>query len=128
MADKEEQLSANFKRSEFACNCGCGSDDISLTLVDLVQKIRDYIGKPITISSGIRCPKHNKQEGGVANSQHVLGTAADLHTPLKPRDLFAKVKELYSDYKIPELGYCQLYSWGVHLDCREKKANSIFNG
>lgn len=40
--------------------------------------IREKLGKPILISSGYRCPILNKAVGGVGNSQHQKGLAADL--------------------------------------------------
>ena len=40
--------------------------------------IREKVGKPILISSGFRCPVLNKAVGGVSNSQHQKGLAADL--------------------------------------------------
>jgi zinc D-Ala-D-Ala carboxypeptidase len=42
----------------------------------LLEPIRKILG-PIHISSGWRCPKLNKLVGGVPNSQHVTGEAAD---------------------------------------------------
>lgn len=123
-----DKMSANFRKGEFACKCGCGYDDIKQELVDVVQVIRDKINRPITISSGCRCEAHNKRVGGVESSQHRLGTAADLHTPIDPTRLFDIIKELYKEGKIPELGYCQRYTWGCHVDTRPQKARNIFNG
>lgn len=47
-------------------------------LADYLDGIREKVGKPILISSGFRCPVLNKAVGGVANSQHQKGLAADL--------------------------------------------------
>lgn len=47
-------------------------------LADYLDIIREKLGKPILISSGFRCPVLNKAVGGVANSQHQKGLAADL--------------------------------------------------
>jgi uncharacterized protein YcbK (DUF882 family) len=122
-------LSKNFNKSEFACKCGCGYDDVHEDLVKVLEIIRDDIDEPIMINSGCRCEKHNKASGGVSNSQHRFGTAADIRAKdTKPKVVFQKIKDLYSAYKIPELGYCQLYSTFVHVDVREKKANTVFNG
>lgn len=44
----------------------------------VLQPIRDRYGKPIHVSSGYRCPKLNKAVGGVANSKHQTGEAADI--------------------------------------------------
>ena len=47
-------------------------------LADYLDGIRSKFGKPILISSGYRCPMLNKAVGGVVNSQHLKGLAADL--------------------------------------------------
>ena len=44
----------------------------------MLQPIRDAWGKPIKVTSGYRCPRLNTMVGGVKNSQHVLGQAADI--------------------------------------------------
>jgi len=72
------KLSTNFNKSEFSCGCGCGYDDISPKLVDKLQNLRDLVGKPIVVTSGCRCHDYNKHIGGVSNSPHLLGLAADI--------------------------------------------------
>lgn len=47
-------------------------------LADYLDNIREKFGKPILVSSGYRCPMLNKAVGGVVNSQHLKGLAADL--------------------------------------------------
>lgn len=47
-------------------------------LADYLDNIREKLGRPILVSSGYRCPVLNKAVGGVANSQHQKGLAADL--------------------------------------------------
>lgn len=47
-------------------------------LADYLDDIRAKFGKPISVSSGYRCPLLNKAVGGVVNSQHQKGLAADL--------------------------------------------------
>ena len=44
----------------------------------VLQPLRDAMGESIKIGSGYRCPQLNKAVGGVSNSQHVNGEAADL--------------------------------------------------
>ena len=44
----------------------------------VLQPLRDAMGEPIKIGSGYRCTKLNKFVGGVCNSQHTRGQAADL--------------------------------------------------
>ena len=44
----------------------------------VLEPLRVAMGEPIKIGSGYRCEKLNKAVGGVSNSQHVNGEAADL--------------------------------------------------
>jgi len=70
-------LSKNFSRSEFACRC-CSKAEINPRLVDALQELRDLACAPVRISSGYRCPEHNRAVGGATRSQHLLGNAADI--------------------------------------------------
>lgn len=48
--------------------------------VDMVlDPLRRIYGHPIIITSGYRCDKLNKLVGGVSNSWHTKGNAADIH-------------------------------------------------
>lgn len=71
-------LSKNFSRSEFACHDGCGFDLPVPELVARLQALRSLVGRPIYINSGCRCKKHNAAVGGVPDSQHLFGRAADV--------------------------------------------------
>ena len=71
-------ITANFNRSEFACKCGCGKDDIKDELAIKVQKVRDLINRPISINSGVRCRVHNALSKSKPTSSHIEGWAADL--------------------------------------------------
>ena len=44
----------------------------------VLQPLRDAMGHEIKIGSGYRCPRLNAAVGGVSNSQHLNGEAADL--------------------------------------------------
>ena len=44
----------------------------------VLEPLREAMGEPIKIGSGFRCPQLNRAVGGVANSQHLTGQAADL--------------------------------------------------
>lgn len=55
---------------------------IEESIVALTEQVldpaREALGKPVVVNSGFRCPLHNKTVGGVYNSQHVKGEAADI--------------------------------------------------
>lgn len=111
------KLSEHFDISEFACH-HCGkSTKISPRLIELLETLRKNIGGlPIHINSGYRCPVHNANVGGVPNSQHVLGTAADLAIPAKlTLNQFLKhVEKLPFDW----VGVYP-YSYFIHVDVRD---------
>ena len=61
-------------------NTPTGDVVVSMTTLinECLDPIRELYGKPITVTSGFRCPMLNKAVGGVNSSQHVKGEAADL--------------------------------------------------
>jgi zinc D-Ala-D-Ala carboxypeptidase len=83
------KLSKNFALEEFTKSVTAEKADIDNTpnpiqigklknlCEDVLQPLRDALGKPITITSGFRCHKLNKLVGGAENSQHQSGEAVD---------------------------------------------------
>jgi len=75
-------LTEHFSKYEFKCCCSeCKHRKIhiDLNLVYRLEEIRELIGgKPINITSGVRCKAENSRSGGDSNSPHVLGKAADI--------------------------------------------------
>lgn len=47
----------------------------------LLDPLRRLYGKPMAVTSGYRCEKVNRLAGGVADSQHMKGEAADCYVP-----------------------------------------------
>lgn len=47
---------------------------------NVLDKARVALGKPIHVNCGYRSPALNAKVGGVANSQHVTGEAADIES------------------------------------------------
>jgi zinc D-Ala-D-Ala carboxypeptidase len=70
-------LSRNFKRTEFACP-HCGVALVRPRLEACLEVLRSYRRQPILIVSGYRCPVHNRDVGGAADSQHMYAAAADI--------------------------------------------------
>lgn len=87
------KLSKNFDSAEFRCKCGCGFDTPDKELISKLQRARDIYAKPMFITSGCRCPKHNKNVGGVSSSAHITGKAADIATP-SGKERFLIIKAL----------------------------------
>lgn len=53
--------------------------NINLLVDNVLDPIRDKFCAPVIITSGYRCPQVNRLVGGVDNSQHLSGCAADFH-------------------------------------------------
>ena len=112
-----------FKKSEFKCKCGRYCDgypaEMDVVAVRYADAIRKRIGKPLHVSSGLRCRQHNANVGGVSNSQHMLGTAIDLACPsgVTPAEMKKIAEEVMGN-----TGGIGLYSWGIHIDSRKTKA------
>jgi peptidoglycan hydrolase-like protein with peptidoglycan-binding domain len=73
-----------FDRSEFKCKCGgkyCNGypAEPDERMVRIADQLRKNLGVPITIVSGLRCKNWNAIQGGVSNSQHMYGEAADIY-------------------------------------------------
>lgn len=66
--------------------------NINLLVDNVLDPVRDMVNAPIIITSGYRCPQVNRLVGGVDNSQHMSGCAADFHvkgfTPSMMYDVF----------------------------------------
>lgn len=66
--------------------------NINLLVDNVLDPVRDMVDAPIIITSGYRCPQVNRLAGGVDNSQHMSGCAADFHvkgfTPSMMYDVF----------------------------------------
>ena len=85
-------------------------------LIVLCDRIRRLYGKPIVVNSGYRSPEHNAKVGGVADSLHVKGRAADITTLLKDRDDLPRLQEIC--LKLNSTGGVGLYDTFVHVDIR----------
>ena len=111
-------LSRNFGTHEFACQCGCNTGKIHDDLIRVLQEVRDHFGKPMTVTSGIRCERHNAGVGGSKRSQHISGKAADFKVKgVEPKEVYEWLLQKY-----PKTYGMGLYASWVHLDVRQVKA------
>ena len=120
------KLTENFKRQEFDCKDGTKVPAELLPniqkLAEQLQILRDCLGESIHINSGYRSPAYNKRIGGVKNSQHVLGKAADITCKSKtPKQLAAIIEKLITAGTL-RFGGIGVYPGFVHVDIRQGKA------
>lgn len=96
------QMSTHFNSSEFRCKCGQVHDYIiDTTLVDKLEELYSVLGasKGI-ISSGYRCPTHDRAVGGNGSGQHTKGTACDIifydkdNKPISSKIVSCKAQDL----------------------------------
>lgn len=116
------KLSKDFRVREFRCKNGADVIFVDTALVELLQKIRDHFGAPITINSAYRTPEYNKKVGGSTYSQHQYGKAADIVVKgVKPAEVAA-----YAEQLMPSYGGVGRYATFTHIDTRDEK--SRWNG
>lgn len=108
-----------FDREEFRCQCKgkyCNGFPVEPEeeLVRTCNEIRRRLGVPVSIvdrgGSGVRCSRHNTAVGGVGNSNHLYGKAADLHSEKSPKEMYRVAEEVLGNSG--ELG---IYDWGIHV-------------
>lgn len=79
-----------FTEKEFWCKCtecqkmkqaGMPADvqqNVRALVSEVLDPVREKLGGPLRVNSGYRCREHNLKVGGVRNSQHMAGEAADI--------------------------------------------------
>lgn len=90
---EDQILTPHFRLSEFSRSQTADSHGIDNSVPEelipslrnlceqVLEPLREHFNKPVVISSGYRCPKLNRLVGGVSNSQHQKGEAADIVLP-----------------------------------------------
>lgn len=72
-----------FTRAECKCKCGgryCNGypAEMKERVMRIADAARKHFNAPADVISALRCQRHNANEGGVANSQHMYGEAMDI--------------------------------------------------
>lgn len=119
--DGGKKLSTNFAVKEFACKDGSDAVLVAPRLVMVLQSLRSHFCAAVTINSGYRTPQYNAKMGGVTDSQHCYGTAADIVVRGKtPAQVAAYARQL-----MPDWGGVGIYTKEgfTHIDVRESKAD-----
>ena len=100
---------------------------------EVLEPLRQHYGAPIRITSGFRCEALNKAVGGVGNSQHMDGEAADLSVPSEEvaRDWFQWLAH-HTDFDQLLFEHSQrLHNRWLHVSCcwdsRRNRHQSIYN-
>ena len=121
------QLSPHFNAREFRCSCGKSHETlIASELVNKLETLYTALNcSKIIVTSGYRCPEHDKAVGGTSSGQHTKGTAADVccygqdGQPIssktvccKAQDLgFGGIANITSSYQYTHLDVRTGYRW-----------------
>ena len=121
------QLSPHFNVREFRCSCGKSHETLLASeFVDKLETLYTALNcSKIIVTSGYRCPEHDKAVGGTSSGQHTKGTAADVccygqdGQPIssktvccKAQDLgFGGIANITSSYQYTHLDVRTGYRW-----------------
>lgn len=114
----------NFTENEFVCRCGRCQFSVPQTgivvpaLMIALQQARDVLQAPIRVTSGRRCYRHNQYVGGVANSYHLAGYAADVVAD----DMNALRRALEV---VPAFNYIEIHDRYIHVDVGKPRRNRV---
>lgn len=115
---KMGDISKNFNRKEFACKCGCGFATVDVSLLNVLEVVRERFNSSVTINSACRCAEHNKAIGGSYRSKHKQGIAADIVVKgVDPSEVY-----IFLDEYSPNSYGVGKYDTFTHIDVRYCKA------
>lgn len=97
---------------------------LSEKLVGMLDSAREFAGVPIILTSGFRDPEKNTSVGGVSDSSHVKGLAADIRAP---NDEYGKRVA----FGLGRAGFerAGIYDRHIHVDIdSEKQTPAVWQG
>ena len=99
-------------------------DNAIMFCENFLEPIRKVLNKPIFITSGYRCQELNKVVGGVSNSAHIQGLAADFVVPeMSVPQIFDLICQARKEKLIPTWDQllCEYGEW-IHIGSRTQVA------
>ena len=102
----------HFEKYEFNCRC-CGENEMKRDFLDRLDAAREKADIPFIVTSGYRCPKHDKAVSGGGN--HPKGIAADIKTTNSCERL--KILKALLDVGFERIGIGKTF---IHVDQANK--------
>lgn len=120
------RLVKNFTLSEMTNKQA--KDEVKLILTpeviehaQMMQELRDWCGKSLSVSSWYRTPTFNKSCGGASNSAHLDGRATDINNiPQSQYNDFVTAWQTICAVR-GKIGGCELYPTFMHFDSHSDK-------
>ena len=93
---------------------------MKIKLLEMLDAAREQAGIPFRVNSGYRTPEHNAAVGGVQDSAHTRGWAADIAA----RTLEQKIRIVRAARSV---GFNRfgIYDTFIHLDCDPSKQENV---
>jgi zinc D-Ala-D-Ala carboxypeptidase len=112
--------SEHFKDHELKCK-HCGENHMKKEFLDCLEDIRRAYGKPMTVSSGYRCPTHNTRVSSTGLSgPHTTGSAIDIAISGKDAYIITRLAMIHG---MRGIGIKQKGAWDkrfIHMDMCEQ--------
>ena len=111
-----------FTLDEFDCPSHKGSGvNMDSNFLAKLEEAREIAGIPFKITSGYRTKSHNEEVGGVPNSSHLIGVAADISVS-SGADRYVILNALIrAGFK--RIGVAKTF---IHCDTDDSKPNSVW--
>jgi hypothetical protein len=102
---------------------GSGQEMMDEAFIHKLDGIRAEAGFPFIITSGYRTPEHNAKVGGVANSSHIKGFAADIAAVTTSQK--TAIAEAAIRHGVTRIGWGNSF---IHLDIDPSKTQNVVWG
>lgn len=114
-------VSKNFNRADFVCRCiDCralpNSPATKQSVIDGVQSLRDSMGKPLVVTRGVSCAKHNEAVGGATDSRHLAFHADGVDLAIDGPEEAYQIVDIAMKQRF--FTTIRVYPHHVHLDAR----------
>lgn len=107
-----------FQPSEWLCKCSqpdCDAPkELDPLLAERLDELRDRLGRPVIISSGLRCAHWNRLQGGEPNSRHCIGRAVDLRCT-DSRERYALLAAIFA-WPSEMMPFLEISPHHIHMD------------
>jgi len=120
-------------REQFGCHCGCLGNRMRDEVVMKLMFAEGTSGIKFEYTSGYRCPQHNADVGGVADSAHIYGEAVDIFYRTETvclrvvRALLAAGFERIEVYSLEEAIAAGAGGAKIHVDMHHKRVMPWFH-